>query len=224
MPPAGTGTLWPSQKPSDWPRGRFMDSLTLDSPLVVVVLTLVGLLLLWLLAALVLSGGSLQRLFLSKRIALRVLRDPQLAAKVQALLIPPPPEPKKPVRPDGTPLRVLNLLQREGRLLDFLLENIQPYQDDQIGAAVRDIHDKCQKALREHLTLEPILPNQEGDAVTIPAGFDPAAIRLTGNVTGQPPFRGTLQHHGWRVTAIKLSKPGEGVDELVIQPAEVELT
>jgi hypothetical protein len=201
-----------------------MDSLTLDNPLVVVGLTIVGLLVLWLLVALALSGGSMQRVLLSKQAELRILRDPQLAAKVQALLTPPPPEPKKPVRPDGTPLRVLNLLQREGRLLDFLLENIQPYQDDQIGAAVRDIHDKCQKALREHLALEPVLPNQEGDAVTVPAGFDPAAIRLTGNVTGQPPFRGTLQHHGWRVTAIKINKPGEGVDELVIQPAEVELT
>jgi len=46
---------------------------------------------------------------------------------------------------------------------------------------------------------------------------------LTGNVTGQPPFKGTLLHHGWRVTEIKLAKPPEGQDEFVVHPAEVEL-
>ena len=57
----------------------------------------------------------------------------------------------------------------------------------------------------------------------VPAGFDPSAIRLTGNVTGQPPFQGTLQHHGWRVKEIKLAPPPEGQDQFIVQPAEVEL-
>ena len=70
---------------------------------------------------------------------------------------------------------------------------------DQIGAAVRDIHRKCQAALKEHLTLEPVLAQEEGSSVEVPVGFDPSAIRLIGNVTGQPPFKGTLQHHGWRM-------------------------
>jgi hypothetical protein len=115
------------------------------------------------------------------------------------------------------------LLQREGRLLDFLLENIQAYPDEQIGAAVRDIHRQAQAALKEHLVLEPVLSQSEGAAVEVPAGFDPSAVRLTGNVTGQPPFKGTLQHHGWRVKEIKLAAPPEGQDEFVLMPAEVEL-
>ncbi|MFL5331534.1 MAG: DUF2760 domain-containing protein [Gemmataceae bacterium] len=129
----------------------------------------------------------------------------------------------KPTKPSGAPLRLLALLQREGRLLDFLLEDIAAYQDAQIGAAVRDIHREAQKALREHLTLEPILSGQEGDRVNVPAGFDPSAIRLTGNVTGQPPFKGTLQHHGWRVKSMRLSEPHAGQDEFVVAAAEVHL-
>ena len=64
---------------------------------------------------------------------------------------------------------------------------------------------------------------QEGENVEVPKGFDPSAIRLTGNVTGEPPFKGTLQHHGWRVKEVKLQKPAEGQDGFVVQPAEVEL-
>jgi hypothetical protein len=120
-------------------------------------------------------------------------------------------------------VRVLALLQREGRLLDFLLEDIQSYSDEQVGAAVRDIHRQCQAALKEHLDLQPVLPQGEGSVVEVTPGFDPSAIRLVGNVTGQPPFRGTLQHHGWRVKEIKLSPPPEGQDELILMPAEVEL-
>jgi hypothetical protein len=139
---------------------------------------------------------------------------------------PAPAEPEKPAgppKPSGAPLRLLALLQREGRLLDFLMEDVQNYTDAQIGAAVRDIHRTCRKALQDHLVLDPILKEAEGSEVTVPAGFDPSAVRLTGNVTGQPPFRGSLRHHGWRVREIKLAPPPSGQDEFVIQPAEVEL-
>ena len=168
-----------------------------------------------------LSAGSLDRHRAAQQLSRRWLSDPVFAAKVAALDAPPPPP--KPVKPSGEPLRLLALLQREGRLLDFLLEDIAAYPNDQIGAAVRDIQQKCHKALQEHLLLEPVLNRGEGDAVEVPTGFDPSAIRLIGNVTGQPPFRGTLQHHGWRVKEIKLAKPSEGQDEFILQPAEVEL-
>src|SRR5262249_55676625 len=143
--------------------------------------------------------------------------------KVEQILNPPPPRPVTPPKPSGAPLRLLTLLQREGRLLDFLMENVKAYTDEQIGAAVRDIHEKCQAALREHLVLQPVLSQPEGETVDVTSGFDPSAIRLTGNVTGQPPFRGTLRHPGWRVREIKLAPPPEGQDEFIVAPAEVEL-
>ncbi len=118
---------------------------------------------------------------------------------------------------------MLTLLQREGRLLDFLLEDVAAATDDQIGAGVRELHRKAQGVLKDHLTLEPVLPGNEDDTVEVPPGFDPSAIRLTGNVTGTPPFKGRLVHRGWRVKDFKLPAPPEGVDEFVVAPAEVEL-
>ena len=154
---------------------------------------------------------------LGDRLFNKTTTDPEFRAKVEKLLDPRPP------KPSGEPLRLLSLLQREGRLLDFLLEDIQGYGNEQIGAAVRDIHKNCQKAIKEHVVLEPVLRDSEGATVQVAPGFDPSAVRLTGNVTGQPPFRGTLQHHGWRVKELKLAAPAEGQDEFVLQPAEVEL-
>ncbi len=185
--------------------------------------TLVAVGVLWLLYALAQGGGSLARYVASRAVARRWLSDPAFAAKVNPLLAPVAPEPAKPPKPSAEPLRLLALLQREGRLLDFLLEDIQGYPNEQIGAAVRDIHRHCQNTVKEHLVLAPVLQGQEGATVDVPTGFDPSAIRLTGNVTGQPPFKGTLQHHGWRVAEIKVKAPPEGQDEFVLQPAEVEL-
>jgi hypothetical protein len=193
------------------------------SPFLVVLLTVAGVLVICLLFVLIAGGGDFGRIRLAMSLEWRTLRDPEFRQKIHALLFPPPPEPPKPVRPSGAAVRFLALLQREGRLIDFLLEDIQAYPDAQIGAAVRDIHRQCHTALREHLVLDPILPQPEGSPVEVTSGFDPSAIRLIGNVTGQPPFRGTLQHHGWRVKEIKLPTPPEGQDELVLMPAEVEL-
>jgi hypothetical protein len=120
-------------------------------------------------------------------------------------------------------VQMLGLLQKEGRLLDFLLEDIGSYSDDQIGAAVRTIHTECRRALEEHMAIEPVLAGEEDSRVVIESGFDPSRVRLIGNVTGDPPFNGVLRHHGWRAKDISIPPlPKEG-DKTVIAPAEVEL-
>jgi hypothetical protein len=119
-------------------------------------------------------------------------------------------------------LRLLAVLQEEGRLVDFLEEDLGAYGDEQVGAAARGIHAGCRKALRERVTLEPVLGGAEGAEVVVEEGFDPATIRLTGNVSGTPPFRGVLRHAGWRVRAATLG-PRPGHDPHVIAPAEVEI-
>jgi hypothetical protein len=134
-------------------------------------------------------------------------------------------EPQKPVAapgPSAEPLRLLAVLQRDARLVDFLLEDIRGYGDEDVGRAVREIHAKAQAALQKHLVFEPVLPQREEESVTVGGGFDPSLIRLTGDVTGPPPFTGTLKHAGWRVKEIKLG-PTPGQDEFVIMPADVHL-
>ena len=120
-------------------------------------------------------------------------------------------------------VQMLALLQRDGRLIDFLAENISTYPDAQLGAAVRTIHDTCRQALDQYVKLEPILNSEEDQPVTVEAGFDPAAIKLIGNVAGVPPLRGLLRHKGWRVKELKMPPLPQASGRLVITPAEVEL-
>jgi len=120
-------------------------------------------------------------------------------------------------------VQMLAALQREGRLIDFLQEDLSSYEDSQIGAAVRNIHTGCKEALKEHMEIRPVLVEKEGAAVTIPPGFDARAIRLTGNVTGDPPFRGILRHRGWQVEQIRLPQWGEEKNHWILAPAEVEI-
>ncbi len=189
----------------------------------VVLLTLAGAAVLKLLVLFILGKGSFSRFGLAVRTYFRVLGDAATAERVRPLLEPPADEPKKPARLSPEPLRLVTLLQREGRLLDFLLEDIQAASDEQIGAGVRELHRKAQTVVKEHLVLEPVLAKSEGENVEVPANFDPSAIRLTGNVTGQPPFHGVLQHHGWRVKSYSLPALPEGQDPFILAPAEVEL-
>jgi hypothetical protein len=179
----------------------------------------VGLVVGYLAAQSLLAGqfGGKAGMDLGKRVAARAGTDPAFAKKLDELFNPPPP------KPSGEPVRLLGRLQREARLLDFLMENLSAYDDQQIGASVRDIQAKSQGVIKKHLTLEPVLGQEEGARVTVPVGFDPSAIRLVGNVSGQPPFHGTLQHSGWRVRGATLPQPSEGQDEFVLMPAEVEL-
>jgi len=120
-------------------------------------------------------------------------------------------------------LHLLSVLQREGRLVDFFEEDLNIYEDAQIGAAVRSIQDNCRKTVNKALSPQPMLEKKEGDTVTVPADFDPAAIKLTGNVTGEPPFTGILRHRGWRAAKLELPTLSVSQDPRIIAPAEVEI-
>lgn len=121
-------------------------------------------------------------------------------------------------------VQMLALLQRDGRLIDFLAENVSPYPDAQLGAAARTIHESCRKVLEQYVKLEPILNSEEHQPVTVQSRFDPAAIKLLGNVTGQPPIRGVLRHKGWQVKDMNLPPLPQGSGRMVIAPAEVEIS
>jgi hypothetical protein len=89
---------------------------------------------------------------------------------------------------------------------------------------VRTIHEACRKVLEHYVKLEPILNSEEDQPVTVQGGFDPAAIKLLGNVTGEPPIRGVLRHKGWHVKEVNLPPLPQGSGRMVIAPAEVELS
>jgi hypothetical protein len=140
-----------------------------------------------------------------------------------------PPVPSVPAGPtpeqreEAAALHMLGVLQRDGRLVDFLSEELTGFSDAEIGAAARTVHAGCKKAVWGYLDLEPVLREGEGATTTVPTGFDAASIRLTGNVVGEPPFRGTVRHHGWRALNVRIPPPPAGQDPRVLAPAEVEL-
>jgi hypothetical protein len=140
-----------------------------------------------------------------------------------ALQAPPRKPAAPPVEPPDRAIQLLALLQRDGRLVDFFSEDITPYSDEQVGAAARTVHDECWKSLGRYLTLVPVLDGEEDAPVTVEGGFDPAAIKLVGNVGPAPPFRGLLRHGGWRVSRAELPPLAEAGGRHVVAPAEVEI-
>jgi hypothetical protein len=181
------------------------------------------------------------RLWLALVCLFRVVFDPPFAALVaQARARGALPEPARPLEPPraleaarpaapqavaapDAALHLLAQLQREGRFIDFCEEEISTFSDADVGAAARTVHAGCRKVLRGILVLQPIRGEAEGSEVVVAQGFDPGSLRLTGNVLGSPPFHGTLRHHGWKATSVKLSPPGAGQDATVLAQAEVEL-
>lgn len=132
-------------------------------------------------------------------------------------------EPAEEQIPGAAGLRLLAALQEEARLVDFVRENLDDYDDEQVGAAVRGIHASLRKAVDERLTVETILEGEDGDAVEVPAGFEPALIRVTGNPSGEPPYKGVLRHGGWKASDVRLPTPTPGSDPTILAPAEVEV-
>ena len=130
---------------------------------------------------------------------------------------------KPPAESFDRAIQMLALLQRDGRLIDFLQEDVSPYPDGQLGAAVRSIHSSCRQVLDRYMKLEEIISSEEDQPVTVPAGFDPAAVKLVGNVVGEPPIKGLLRHRGWRVKEVSLPSPPQGAGRAIIAPAEVEV-
>jgi hypothetical protein len=130
----------------------------------------------------------------------------------------PPPE-----RANAAGLFVLSAFQREGRLIDFLQQEVTGFSDEEVGAAARVVHAGCSKVLKQYFDLGPALNGTEGSPTVVPQGFDPQRIQLTGNVTGQPPYKGTLKHHGWVAKEVRLPMRQESLDPRVVAPAEVEL-
>jgi hypothetical protein len=170
----------------------------------------------------------------------RVIFDPRFAASVSARpaeLPAPAPTPalappaetavtkpsEKQREHEGAALELLALLQREGRLVDFLEQDIASFSDADVGTAARVVHEGCRKALRDHAEIVPVRDEAEGTQVNIEAGYDPTSVKLVGDVRGKAPYSGVLRHRGWRARKLSLPVPVDGHDERVLAPAEVEL-
>lgn len=121
----------------------------------------------------------------------------------------------------------LGLLQEKGRFLDFVMDDIAGYSNEQVGAAARVVHQGCSKVVRDHFSIAPVHAGEEGAPVTLESGYDPAEYRAVGKLAGSPPFQGALLHKGWKASKVDLprliDKPSRPGGDLIITPAEVEV-
>jgi len=180
----------------------------------------------------------MRRIWLAIRVFLLTLFSAEVARQVEGALAgeppsaPPaerpkpkpkqPPAPKPPARSEA--LTLLATLQREARFVDFVQEPLEGYADAQIGAAARDVHRDCAAVLKRLFDFRPVVGDAEGAAIEVPAGFDAGKYRLVGNVTGEPPYRGKLTHHGWEAAKCELPAwTGSPASSRIVAPAEVEL-
>jgi uncharacterized protein DUF2760 len=136
---------------------------------------------------------------------------------------PAPPAPA--ARADAEIVSFLAMLQEKGRLVDFLMDDINPYNDAQVGAAARVVHAGCKRVLQEHFNIHPLRTEDEGSTVQVPLGYAADEYRLIGRIVGHAPFSGVLVHRGWKTDMVKLpqllpSAPGQLP---AIASAEVEL-
>ena len=125
---------------------------------------------------------------------------------------PPPTPAAEPVRPaprqpqasraDAEIVHFLAMLQEKGRLVDFLMDDINAYSDAQVGAAARVVHAGCKGVLQEHFTINPVRTEQEGSTVQVPAGYSADEYRLVGKIAGSAPFSGVLVHRGDRKSVV----------------------
>ena len=125
-------------------------------------------------------------------------------------------------RPSDGALQMLSILQRDARLVDFIMEDIVAYTDDQVGAAVRGLHDQARESLARYVNLEPVIDGVEG-TFTKPAISDPAAVKFIGNVPAGKPSGGLLRHKGWRAGKIDLPPLNPKQDSSILAPAEIEV-
>ena len=177
----------------------------------------------------------MHRIYLAIRIFFLTLFKTAIAQQVDILLggaqkmpSPAPPQPKQPpasklpVRSEA--ITLLATLQREARFVDFIQESLAGYSDAQIGAVARDVHRDSAAVIDRLFALKPAVSQEEGAQVDVPAGFDAGRFRLTGNVSGEPPFSGRLVHPGWEAAKCELPTwTGSKESARVVAPAEVEI-
>jgi hypothetical protein len=182
----------------------------------------------------------MRRILLAIRVFFRTLFDADVARQVAEILDkgktagaatgePVPgrkaeqPRAPRPAAPSDA-LTLLATLQREARFVDFVKEPLESYSDAQIGAAAREVHRGCATVLERLFALRPVLCDEEGAEVEVPAGFDAGRYRLVGDVAGEPPFHGRMTHHGWEATTCELPTwSGTAATARVVAPVEVEL-
>jgi len=161
-------------------------------------------------------------------------RRPQPQPEAKATPVPKPAEPAPAPTGAATDAAVeagvvqfLARLQEKGRLVDFLMDDITPYSNEQIGVVARVVHQGCREAVRAAFEIQPVHPGAEREEIVLAGDFDAGSYRLVGRVPEHPPYRGTVLHRGWKATRVTLPRVTDSARASsagkIIAPTEVEV-
>jgi hypothetical protein len=160
-------------------------------------------------------------------LVLAFLQPRGMAAPPEPAAQPALPAPQQPEASsaDAEIVQFLSMLQEKGRLVDFLMDDINAYSDAQVGAAARVVHAGCKGVLQDHFSITPVRTEAEGSTVQVPPGYLVDEYRLVGRIAGAAPFSGVLVHRGWKTDMVKLPQLLRGAAGRLpaIAPAEVEV-
>lgn len=159
----------------------------------------------------------------AERMALALDEDPTPALTHQPKPEQPETAPKpKPAAPAQNPaITLLATLQRDARLIDLIHEDLDQYQDAQVGAAARPCLKQCRQSLDRMLKIEKLFDAAENESVPVEADASPARVRWVGETTSTS-GSAKLVHPGWKATTADLPQwSGEAGDANVIAPAQV---
>ena len=130
-------------------------------------------------------------------------------------------------RVDAEIAHFLGILQEKGRFMDFVMDDITSYNNEQVGAAARVVHQGCSKVMSEYFSIVPLHEGAEGDSVVLQEGYNPAEYRPVGKLADGARIQGKITHRGWKATEIKLPRRAETAagseDRFVITPAEIDV-
>jgi Domain of unknown function (DUF2760) len=169
--------------------------------------------------ALLALAGLLQLVGLLRRKPTPAKAPSTPAAKADSTLV----QPSAESQAQAQVVQLLARLQEKGRLVDFIMDDITPYSNEEIGAGARVVHQGCNEVLKEMFDIQAVHLGDEGETLSLAADFDARAYRLVGSVPEQPPFTGTVLHRGWKTSKVTLPRLTDTARE-VIAPAEVEIS
>lgn len=128
----------------------------------------------------------------------------------------------KPLPAQNAAITLLATLQRDARLIDLIYENLDQYQDAQVGAAARPCLKQCRQSLDRILKIEKLVAANESDTIPVPADASVARFRWIGEAPASETATAKLVHPGWRAASVQLPQwSGQAADAEIIAPAQV---
>lgn len=128
---------------------------------------------------------------------------------------------------DTSIVTFISMLQEKGRILDFAMDDIEKYSDEEVGRVARVVHQGIRDVFVSTTGVRPLHKGLEGEVIKINENDDFSMYKMLGTGTGNPPFSGTVVHRGWIAEKLVIPKSSlkssTNSASKIIQAVEIEV-